>query len=839
MRSHAKGFKVNTSRRALWALGASAIALAAVGEARAQVAAPAPAPTAAAGEVIVTAERREENANKVGMAIQAFRGSELTELHITNTQDLSTVAPSFSVSRGYEGVPIYTLRGIGFNTINLSATSTVGTYWDEVAYAYPFMNSGPMFDLQRVEVLKGPQGTLYGRNTTGGLLDFITNKPSTTFGVGATAEVGNYDTHNFEGYVTGPLGDKVQARLAFRTEDSGEGWQESQSRPGDKLGQVHRYGYRASLAIQPVEKLSVDLSFSGWHDGSDTLAAQAIGFTPNTDPALGGAFSPFNAAGLSAYIASHQPTKATQADWEPAAERGANVGTGTGIGGGLKEDDDFYAAKARIAYAFNDNVRLVSLTGYNDLTRHANFDWSGAPYELLVQHVDGTIKSISEDLHFEGDTPLGHWLVGGYAGRDDISDGDRTLLGDNANVTAIRVLTLFGGGPIPAGGLVASPFNTFGYTPTQVLQAFRTYSDIGNLRTTTYSVFANADWKLSDSLKLTTGLRYTDDRQAFNGCSFAYNGNLLPTVNLFNRFLYGAVYGGGTPPAAVAPGGCVSYNPPTNTFGVVTSVLDENNVAGRLSLDWTAAKGLLVYASISRGAKAGDTPINAANIDTSDAPARQELLTAYEVGTKAGLFDQKVQANVALFYYDYHDKQLAGYFADPIYTALGRLVNVPKSDAYGVDGDVTWRPTHDLTLIGSATYLQTEIRDYTGINGDGLPQNFSGASFPYSPTWQESGTAIFSHALTDGIGLQAALNGRFQSASHADLGEDANFRIKAYGLLNASIGVHALNDRWELSLWGRNLTNTYYWTSVASNANTTVRFPGQPVTFGASLSVKY
>lgn len=829
-------FHAAKSRRALLALGVSAIALGSFGSVSAQTA---PAPSSSVSEVVVTAQRREESANKVGMAIEAFRGAELTQLHVTNTKDLSTVAPSFSVSQGYEGVPIYTLRGIGFNTINLSATSTVGTYTDEIAYAYPFMNTGPIFDLQRVEVLKGPQGTLYGRNTTGGLLDFITNKPSQTYGASLTGEVGNYGTHNFEGYVTGPLGDRVQARLAFRTDNSDEGWQQSDSRPGDKLGKIARYGYRAALAAEPTNKLKVDLSFSGWHNGSDTVAAQAIGFTPNTDPATGGAFSPFNAPGLAAYIASHQPTSDTQADWEPAAQRSANVGTGTGVAGGLKENDDFYAGKIRLGYDLIDHLRLVSLTGYNDLIRHANFDWSGAPYELLVQHVDGTIKSFSEDLHFEGDTKLGHWLIGGYYGKDDITDGDRTLLGDNANVTAIRVLTLFGGGPIPPGGLVASPFNTQGYTPTDVAEAFRTYSDIGDLNTTTWSVFANADWRLNDSLKLTTGLRYTDDRQQFSGCSFAYNGNLLPTVNLFNRFLYGEVYGGGTFPSLVAANGCVSYDPPTNTFGVVRSLLDENNVAGRIALDWTITPGTLAYASISRGAKAGDTPINAANIDTSDAPAKQELLTAYEVGIKSAQFDRRVQANLAVFYYDYQDKQLSGYFADPIYTALARLVNVPHSDAYGVDTDVTWRVTPALTLAASALYLQTEVKDYTGINGAGLPQNFSGAAFPNSPTWQESLTATYNQPLTNAIGLQAAVNAHFQSQSHADLGEDPNFRINGYGLLNASIGIHALDDRWELSIWGRNLTDTYYWTSVASNANVTVRFPGQPATYGASLTVKY
>jgi len=153
--------------------------------------------------LVVTAQRREETANSVGMPIQAFSGEALQQLRVTDPKDLSSVAPSFTVSQSYQGVPTYTLRGIGFNTINLSATSTVGTYWDEVAYAYPFMNTGPIFDLERVEVLKGPQGTLYGRNTTAGLIDFVTNKPTQEFEGSLTAEVGNYKTHNFEGMVSG------------------------------------------------------------------------------------------------------------------------------------------------------------------------------------------------------------------------------------------------------------------------------------------------------------------------------------------------------------------------------------------------------------------------------------------------------------------------------------------------------------------------------------------------------------------------------------------------------------------------------------------------------------
>src|SRR5690606_9711268 len=146
--------------------------------------------------VVVTAQRREETANSVPMPIQAVGGEVMERLHVTDTRDLSAFAPSFTVSQSYQGVPTYTLRGIGFNTINLSATSTVGTYVDEVAYAYPFMLTGPIFDLERVEVLKGPQGTLYGRNTTAGLVDFVTRKPSDVFEAGFTAELGNYETLN-------------------------------------------------------------------------------------------------------------------------------------------------------------------------------------------------------------------------------------------------------------------------------------------------------------------------------------------------------------------------------------------------------------------------------------------------------------------------------------------------------------------------------------------------------------------------------------------------------------------------------------------------------------------
>ena len=811
---------------------------------------PAFAQTAPAGgdtavdEIVVTAQRREQALNDVGMAIQAFGAEQLEALRVTNVQDLSAAVPSFTVSRSYQGVPTYTLRGIGFNTINMSATSTVGTYVDEVAYAYPMMLSGPVFDLERVEVLKGPQGTLYGRNTTAGLINFVTQKPSTGFEARAVAEVGNYETFNFEGMVSGPITDGLQGRLAFRSENSGEGWQVSQSR-GDRLGKVDRFGVRGSLAFQPTDSLSFDASLSYWANKSDTLAAQAIGFTPATTPQsvnpLGAGF--WNAPGLATFIANNKPTSAEDADWATDARRTSTVGGFPGINKPLEEDSTFLGAKLNVRWEITDDLSLVSLTSLNKIERAGVMDWAGAPYNVLIQAADGEIESLAQELRIEGGNERVTWLVGGYYGKDEITDTNQTLFRDNANVLLFQFLT---------GNLLATPYNTGPlpggagpggvYTASQAANTFQSYRDDGNIETTTASIFASADWQLTDTLSLTTGLRYTQDSQDANICSRDVNGSMLPNLNVTNKYLYQLRYGVTITDNVVA-NGCsttrINWTAHTATRGEVVTSLDEDNVAWRLALNWKVSDDVLLFGSISKGAKSGGAPVNTASLYEQNLPARQEQLLAYELGVKAALFDRRVQANVSAFYYDYTDKQMSTYNPDALYTALARLQNIPESLAYGLDGEVTVRVTDDFTLIGAATFLHTEIVGFVGTNGAGAPQNYDGAPFLYSPEFLGSVTAMYEHDLTDALAFKAVVNGRYQQESRADLEGNPLFAIPEYGLLNANVSISSTDGRWELSAWGRNLTDEYYWTAVASNANTVVRFPGQTRTFGLSLAFKY
>jgi len=782
---------------------------------------------AAPGEIIVTAQRRAESLNDVAMAVQAVDADTLQALRVTDVRDLTAVAPSFTVSQSYQGVPTYTLRGIGFNTINLSATSTVGTYVDEVAYAYPIMNTGPVMDLERVEVLKGPQGTLYGRNTTAGLINFITAKPTDKFEGGLSVDLGNYDTYNIGGHISGPLGEGIAARIAVRSENSDKGWQVSNSR-GDRLGKVDKLGVRGSLALDPAEGTHIDMSVFWWQNKSDTVAGQGIGFTPATNPVTGTSNSRlFNAPGLANYLAANFPTKATQADWAPEAARSADIGTGLGLKGPLAENNRFWGLKLRIDQDLGPDMKLVSLTSYNDFKRDALSDWSGAPYEVLLQKTDGRIKSFAQELHVEGKSGPVNWLLGGYYANDRIVDANRTMLGQNANVGLIRYA---------GSGLLTSPFNSGGYTATQMAQAFRTYEDIGRIRTRTWSLFGNADWQLTDQFKASVGLRYTEDRQRYNGCSRDFNGNMLPNVNVVNRALYFQTYG--VVAAPITQGQCNTFNPTTGTFGEVASVLEENNLAWRVALDWQPNNDTLVYASVSRGYKSGTTPINAANLARQNAPVVQEKLTAYELGLKATLADRKVQANVSVFYYDYADKQISTYFADPIYTALARLDNVPKSEAYGLEAELTVRPVRGVALTGNALWLHTRINSYNGTNAGGLPQNFDGSEFIYSPKFQGSVTLTYDTPISDGLNLNGAIAARYQSESNTIFEDLALYKIKPYAVVNASLGVKS-ESGWSASIWAKNLFDKYYWSAVASNANVVVRFPNPPRTFGVSLGYDF
>src|ERR1700678_3415419 len=230
-------------------------------------------------EITVTAQKTSEAINKVPISISAATGEQLATIGVTDTRDLAKLTPGFTFADTQLGIPVYTLRGIGFYDQSVSSTPAVSVYNDEVPLTFPEETRGAILDLERVEVLKGPQGTLFGQNATGGAINYIAAKPTDQLAYGFDAGFGRFDEINLGGFVSGPLTDTLRVRVAAQTTQREDGWQESYTR-SDTLGRANKTLWRTILDWTPNDRLSVRLNVNGWDDRSDTGGAQLVGILP-------------------------------------------------------------------------------------------------------------------------------------------------------------------------------------------------------------------------------------------------------------------------------------------------------------------------------------------------------------------------------------------------------------------------------------------------------------------------------------------------------------------------------------------------------------------------------
>src|SRR5712664_3121501 len=209
-------------------------------------------------EVVVTAQRRTESAQSVGIALTVLTGSDLAGKAISHVDDLQNAVPSLQVEPAFGGgQPQYRIRGVGFLDYTSNNASPVGVSIDDVAFALPIQTQGQLFDIDRIEVLRGPQGTLYGRNTTGGQINFISNRPTAEAHAGITAEYGSHNEVNAEGYASGSIAEGLLGRLSVATEQGGE-WQRNRD-TGQRLGNKDKIAGRGQLEWKPVDAVDLRL----------------------------------------------------------------------------------------------------------------------------------------------------------------------------------------------------------------------------------------------------------------------------------------------------------------------------------------------------------------------------------------------------------------------------------------------------------------------------------------------------------------------------------------------------------------------------------------------------
>jgi outer membrane receptor protein involved in Fe transport len=798
-------------------------------------------------EVVVTAQKREQSANDIGMAISALTGDAMQALGVQDTTDLALAIPGLTFADSGISTPVYTLRGVGFNEDAVQATATVGVYNDQVAVPFPIMSKGLLMDQERVEVLKGPQGTLFGRNSTGGAINYIANKPTDEFEASGTIGYGRFETLDATGIVSGPLTDSIGARLAVRTVQSNEGWQKSVTRDAE-LGEKDKVSARGLVDMNFTDTLDLLLAASWWQDKSDTQAPQFLG------PAYQGLFGNQNAiveglldGGDNARISLQDEDESRDADWTG----------GTFRLGKPEADMNSHTFSATLNWDINDAIKLTTLSSYSKFESDSvynNDGYAGMPLDKSVAGitaqntiaaivrdqydaydtlghslfaVDADIEAWSQEVRFSGDLDQASWIIGAYYSHDEI-DNTTTQIVDVSTNTNISFF------PIPGEiGLQSLP-------------------NLSEQDGDTWAVFGHTEWGFADDWKLTLGLRYTEDEKDYEGCS-SDNGD-GDASQYVNTLVAGAA---GVVPDTV-PGGCITFLPGTFTGGIVKKDLDEDSTSGKVALDWNITDDILTYASYSRGYKSGSFPTLSTNVDTQLDPVVQEKLDAYELGLKATLLDGTMQLNAAAFYYDYTDKQLLSRTIT-IFGALGALANIPESEVTGAEFDVQWAPIDGLFISLGASYTDTEIKEFTGFNQLGVQGDMEGSDFPLTPELQATAMVNYEWSLGDNMmafaGADASYSDDFVSdyeiksatVDRPDFGLQAGdsfgvqepFELDDYLLVGARFGVRSADNTWSATVWGRNLTDEYYQVNSRKTTDAVVGYTGMPTTYGVTLSYNW
>lgn len=423
-------------------------------------------------EVVVTAQRRTESAQNVGIAISVLSGQSLADKSITYVNDLQNATPSLQIEPAFgSGQPQFRLRGVGFIDYTSNNTSPVGASFDGVAYALPIQTQGQLFDIDRVEVLRGPQGTLYGRNTTGGEINFISNRATADTHAGFSAEYGSHNEVNAEGFVSGAIADGLMGRLSVATEQGGA-WQRNRV-TGQSLGDKDKIALRVQLEWDPSEAMNLRL---GAHFAQDKSDEQGLRLLQAYSPASG---APSIPADTSRYVTgwSLNPTFAKiigiNADSKPGLNNSNN-------GVDLTANIDFGGAK------------LTSITAYDKLIRREYSDWDATQYFDSDEYFNSDLNVFSQELRVASTAagPLG-WVAGAFYSNEDLQENFYSDFTDRL------------------GGI-----------------ALTTYGQVAN----SVGVFGQANYRFTDALKGTIGVREDHETRELIGLN---TGFLVPSIPSF------------------------------------------------------------------------------------------------------------------------------------------------------------------------------------------------------------------------------------------------------------------------------------------------------------------
>ena len=707
-------------------------------------------------EVVVTAEKRSESLQDVPVAVSAFSADDLLNAGVNGTQALQASTPGLVYNNTGPTAQPY-LRGIGTRLALNGLESSIATYIDDRYVARSTAAMMDFADIERVEVLKGPQGTLYGRNATGGAIRVISKDVSDELEGSLKLSAGNFDSYSASGTVSIPLTDDFGVRLTALTKKR-DGYADNlDSRGSSELDNLDYQAFRTKFRWDMTEATTARLDLNYW-TREDNAGNEQIDVTPGN-------------LNSGTFLANAAGDTATGIDTDEAA---------TQIDG--ENDGNEFSAQLRFDSTLG-SVDFVSITTYTDY----ELDW--------VHDGDGTSSRRLDVYHFE---------------ESEMFSQEFQLLSDNDSGTRWIL-------------------GAYYFTDEHEFEATIDVADLGlpllsmspqTAETTSWALFGQMSWDLTDATSLTLGGRYTKEKKEVEGRA--------------------------------------SSRAPIN-LAVLPQDLEKewNEFTPKVTLDHHLTQNAMLYLTYARGFKSGGYNYPAVPAPGAEA-LEPEILDMLELGLKSELFDRSLRLNASIFQYDYKDLQVTRAAASTGGGAIVTTENAADAEIMGLDIDLTWLPLENLTLNLGLNYLDSEYEDYAAN-----AKNFKVPGIVASSI-AETGMVNFSYDASGDDLLRSPKLSAFVSAEYVVTLQGATMPLylaysykddykfdfvidprtsvleqDSYGLLNARVSYIPDNADWSLALWGSNLSDEEYYADVVANGTGIRAGWGIPRTYGIDLNYQF
>lgn len=720
-------------------------------------------PTSAVEDIIVTARRTSESAQKTPLALTAFSGETLERVGAQQVTDLQGSVPNLNLVQGRgssNSTNIY-IRGVGQPDSLQTFDPAVGVYVDDVYYSRIRGSQFDLLDLERIEILRGPQGTLYGKNTIGGAMKLVSRRPGQDFRARASASYGDYDLFEVQGAVSGPVTDKLALGLSVLHSERG-GYVTDPS-TGAEYNDKNTSAARASLAWDPTDTFRIDFNL----DYSKDDAGLTVGQAQNSLTYLAG--------GVVYPVASPTPEYNFKTRTTPGLPNETRLET--------------WGTSLRATWDLSDKLALKSITSYRELATDDYIDFDATELELADALVAVDQKQVSQELQltYTGERTS---VVGGvYYMKEDVGSHQDSYNDD-----------LLGPAYLNSGFL-------------------RTIDD--TLETTSKAIYGNVSYSVTDKLRVSGGVRYTEEEKDYWRTTSTFY-NLLPAFN--------ATY---------------LFTPDVGKY-------DDTSIM--LSADYQINDDVMVYGRYAQGFKSGGFN-GRANSATEATEYQPETADTFELGVKSSFMDRRLRLNATAFITKYEDFQarVAGLDTDPV-TGLPApvlsVLNAGELDIKGLELEGVFVPMPGLTLDAQVGYLDAEYGEFadTRFTNFGGSRAFQDPAF--SPKWTMRFGGQYEMALANGSGVTFGAAAKFRSEmalavdntlANSDVKLDSMYQDD-YWLYDARVVWNDSADRYSIGLYGQNLSDEVYKTDAqefSSIGNIRTAYFGAPRTWMIKVTAKY